>query len=88
MRRNVHDKPSRVWSSASLRKLERNVALFSHRQFALVQAARWIGAPALKAQHLASDAASLNILGHEPTHPETPVIALWNVASRSPPNNQ
>jgi probable phosphoglycerate mutase len=88
VRRNVHDQPSRVWSSGSLRTLEGNVALFSHGQFGRVLAARWIGAPALEGQRVALDATSLSILGHEPPHPETPVIALWNAASRSLPNNQ
>jgi probable phosphoglycerate mutase len=57
-------------------------------QFGRVLAARWIGAPVLEAQHFALDAASLSILGHEPPHPETPVVALWNAAPRSLPNSQ
>jgi len=68
---------------ARLRTFRGKVALFSHGQFGRVLAARWIGAPVLEGQHLALDAASLSILGHEPHHPETPVIALWNAAPRS-----
>jgi probable phosphoglycerate mutase len=85
---NVHDQPSRIWSSASLRKLGRNVAQFSHGQFGRVLAARWIGAPVLEERHLALDVASLSILGHESPHPETLVVALWSAAPRSLPNNQ
>jgi probable phosphoglycerate mutase len=85
---NVHDQPSRIWSSASLRKLGRNVAQFSHGQFGRVLAARWIGAPVFEGQHLALHGASLGILGHEPHHPETPVIALWNAAPQFLPHIQ
>jgi probable phosphoglycerate mutase len=88
VRRNVHDQPSRVCSSATLRTLEGNVALFSHSQFGRVLAARWIGAPVLEGRHLAFDATSLSVLGHEPPHPETPVVALCNAAPRSLHNNQ
>jgi probable phosphoglycerate mutase len=73
---------------ARLRTLERNVALFSHGHFGRALAARWIGAPALEGRHLALDPASLSILGHEPPHPDTPVIALWNAAPRSLANSQ
>jgi probable phosphoglycerate mutase len=73
---------------ARLRTFDGNVALFSHGEFGRVLAARWIGAPVLEGQHLALDAASLSILGHEPPHPATPVIALWNAAPRSLTNNK
>jgi probable phosphoglycerate mutase len=73
---------------ARLRTLERNVALFSHGQFGRVLAARWIGAPVFEGQHLALHGASLGILGHEPHHPETPVIALWNAAPQFLPHIQ
>jgi broad specificity phosphatase PhoE len=63
---------------ARLRPLHGNVALFSHGQFGRVLAARWIGMPATTGQHFALDPASLSILGHEPSHPTVPVIALWN----------
>jgi probable phosphoglycerate mutase len=39
---------------------------------------RWIGLPVIQAQHFGLGTASLSILGYEPSHPEMPVIALWN----------
>ena len=65
-----------------LHALEANTALFSHGQFSCVLAARWIGLPVVEAQHFALGTAALGILGHDPHHPEVPVIALWNAASR------
>ena len=65
---------------ARLRALDGNIALFSHGEFGRVAAARWIGAPVLEGQNFALGTASLSILGYEPPHPETPVIALWNAA--------
>src|SRR5271170_561263 len=53
-----------------------NVALFSHGEFGRVLPARWIGATAVEGRHFALDTAFLSILGYEPSHPETPVIAL------------
>lgn len=67
---------------ARLRTLEGNIALFSHGEFGRVVSARWIGAPVLEGQNFALGTASLGILGYEPRHPETPVIALWNAAPR------
>ena len=64
-------------SRGELQGLEGNVALFSHRQFGCVLAARWIGLPAVEGQHFALGPASLSILGHEASHPGTRVIALW-----------
>jgi broad specificity phosphatase PhoE len=55
-----------------------NVALFSHGHFGLVLAARWIGLPVVEGQHFSLDTASLNILNHNPAHPEIRVIGLWN----------
>lgn len=72
---------------ARLLALDGNVALFSHGQFGCVLAARWIGVPAVEGQHFALGAASLGILGHEPSHPAVRVIALWNAtpAVEAPP---
>ena len=70
---------------ARLRTLEGNIALFSHGEFGRVVSARWIGAPVLEGQNFALDTASLSILGYEPPHPETSVVALWNAAPRSLP---
>jgi probable phosphoglycerate mutase len=58
--------------------MDGNIALFSHGEFGLVLAARWIGLPLITGQHLLLDTASLNILTFSPSHPEVRVIALWN----------
>lgn len=58
-----------------------DVALFSHGQFGLVLAARWIGLEVTWARHLSIDPASMGLLRFDPDHPETPVIALWNMPS-------
>ena len=68
---------------AKLQGLGGNVALFSHRHFGCVLAARWIGLPAVEGQHFALGPASLSILGHEASHPKTRVIALWNTVPAS-----
>ena len=70
---------------ARLRTLEGNIALFSHGELGRVMPARWIGAPVLEGQNFALGTASLSILGYEPPHPETSVVALWNAAPRSLP---
>jgi broad specificity phosphatase PhoE len=61
-----------------LRNLNGNVALFSHGQFGGVLAARWIGLPAVNAQHFPLHTASLSIFGYALHHPKVPVVALWN----------
>jgi probable phosphoglycerate mutase len=58
--------------------LDGAVALFSHGQFGLVLAARWIGLAVVEGQHLLLGTASLGILGCNPAHPAMRVIALWN----------
>ena len=57
-----------------------NVALFSHGQFGAVLAARWIGLPVIKGQHLLLGPASLSILGNNPSHPDVRMISLWNAS--------
>lgn len=61
-----------------LRGQSGDVALFTHGHFGRVLAARWIGAPVLLGEHFTLGVASLSILGFDPSHPETPTIALWN----------
>ncbi len=63
---------------ARLRSLDGNVALFTHGHFGCALAARWIDLPVIEGQHLLLSTASVSILGHHPTHPEVPVISLWN----------
>ncbi len=72
----VHDRADRL--IARLSPVGGNVALFSHGQFALALAARWIALPVIEAQHFSIDTASLGILSSNPAHPEVRVIALWN----------
>lgn len=67
---------------ARLRGMEGNVALYSHGQFGSVLAVRWIGLPVVDGQYFHLDAASLSILGWDLTHPDVPVIALWNETPR------
>ena len=66
-----------------LRAVDGNVALFSHGHFGRVLAARWLGLPVTDAQKFLLGTASLSILGSEPSHPEVPVIALWNSRSEA-----
>jgi len=63
---------------ARLRARDGNVALFTHGHFGCVLAARWIDLPVIEGQHLLLSTASVSFLGHHPTHPEVPVIAMWN----------
>jgi broad specificity phosphatase PhoE len=58
--------------------MDGNVALFSHGEFGLALAARWIGLPVVEGQHFLLGTASLNIFSYNPTHPEARVITLWN----------
>jgi probable phosphoglycerate mutase len=68
---------------ARLRRLNGNIALFSHGQFGPSLAARWIGLPVVEAAHLYLDTASLSVLGTNPHHPEISIIRSWNIV---PPN--
>ena len=64
-----------------LRKLEGNIALFSHGHIGRVLAARWIGLPINQAQHFLLGTASLSILGFEHDRARMPAIVLWNSAA-------
>jgi len=66
---------------ARLRKLEGNIAIFSHAQLGRVLATRWIGLPVEQAQHFVLSTASLSILGYEHNLAEESAILLWNAAS-------
>jgi broad specificity phosphatase PhoE len=63
---------------ARLISYDGNVALFTHGHFGCALAARWIDLAVIEGQHLLLSTASVSILGHHPTHPEVPVISLWN----------
>lgn len=58
--------------------MDGNIALFSHGEFGLALAARWIGLPLVEGQHFLLGTASLGILSYNPAHPEMRVITLWN----------
>ena len=74
----VSDRADRV--IAILGDQQGNIALFSHGQFGCALAARWIGLPVIEGQHFLIDAASVSILGYNPSHPEVRVISMWNDA--------
>jgi probable phosphoglycerate mutase len=65
---------------ARLRTLTGNVALFTHGEFGLSLAVRWIGLKLAEGEHFLLGTASFGILGFNPAHPEVPVIARWNAA--------
>jgi broad specificity phosphatase PhoE len=68
-----------------LRKLQGNVALFSHGHMSCMLAARWMGLAVIEAQHLSLGTASLSILGYAANHPDVPVMLLWNATPRALP---
>ena len=65
---------------AHLCSMNGKIALFSHGEFGLALAARWIGLSLISGQHFLLDTASLNILSYNTAHPERRVIALWNAS--------
>src|SRR5436190_8635687 len=67
---------------ARLRKLNGNIALFSHGHLGRVLAARWIGLAVAQAQRFQLDTASISILCHESRNNDGPVIELWNSTLR------
>ncbi|MGO8671401.1 MAG: histidine phosphatase family protein [Capsulimonadaceae bacterium] len=68
---------------ARLRRLGGNIALFTHGHFGCILAMRWVELPIVEGRHFPLGTASLSILGYEPSHPDVPVIALWNAASHN-----
>jgi probable phosphoglycerate mutase len=65
----------------SLRRMDGNVALFTHGHFGRVLAARWIGLSIESAQHFLLDTASLSILSYQHNQQDHPAILLWNSSS-------
>jgi len=76
MSQQISDRADRLITH--FRKLNGNIALFSHCQFGCAFAARWIGLPVIDGQHFTLNTTSLSVLGYAPDHADTPVIALWN----------
>ncbi|MFN0194955.1 MAG: histidine phosphatase family protein [Aestuariivirga sp.] len=63
---------------ARLRKLEGDIAIFSHGHFGRVLAARWVGLEIECALHFLLGTASLSILGYGHQLATEPAIILWN----------
>jgi probable phosphoglycerate mutase len=61
-----------------LHRLGGTVALFSHGQFGVALAARWIELPLIEGQHFILHPASVSLLGTNPHHADRRVIELWN----------
>ena len=61
-----------------------SILLFSHGQFGRALAARWIGLPVAQGRRLATDAASIGLLGFEDAHPRRRVILRWNMPPAAP----
>ena len=72
----IRDRADRL--IARLRRLDGNIALFSHGQFGGVLATRWIGLAVDAAQHFPFGTASISIFAFDSHHPDVPIIALWN----------
>jgi len=76
----VSDRADRL--IARLRKMDGNVAVFSHGHFGRVLATRWIGLPVSEAEHFLLGTASVSIFGYDPHHPDVAVIERWNAISK------
>ena len=63
---------------ARLRRLEGNIAVFTHGHIGRALAVRWIGLPVAQAQHFPLGTSSLGVLGEDPHHGGLPVIERWN----------
>jgi probable phosphoglycerate mutase len=60
-----------------LRVCSGDVLIFAHRDLLRILAVRWVGLPAIEAQHFVLTTASLSILGYDHGLNQ-PVICLWN----------
>jgi len=69
---------------ARLTGLQGQVALFSHGQFGVALAVRWMGLALVAGQHFELHPASLSVLGYARHHPQTRVLALWNETAPVP----
>jgi probable phosphoglycerate mutase len=61
-----------------LHRMGGSVALFSHGQFGVALATRWIGLALIEGQHFTLHPASISLLGTHPQHQNRRVIELWN----------
>lgn len=64
-----------------LRKLDGNVALFTHGHFGRALAVRWIGLSVEYAERFLLETASLSILSYQHSNLAQPAISLWNSLS-------
>jgi len=71
---------------ARLSTMHGTVALFSHGQFGVALAVRWIGLALIEGQRFALHTASVSLLGTDPHHVDRRIIELWN-ERRTPPSN-
>lgn len=65
-----------------LRRLEGDVALFTHGHFGRALAVRWIGLPVEQARHFMLSTASISVLGYEHKLETDAAIILWNKGVR------
>lgn len=63
---------------ARLCRMQGTLALFSHGQFCVALATRWIGLALIEGQHFALNTASVSLLDLDGHHPDRRIIALWN----------
>jgi probable phosphoglycerate mutase len=63
---------------ARLDRMDGTVALFSHGQFGVALATRWIELPLIEGHHFTLHPASVSLLGTNPNHADRRVIELWN----------
>ena len=56
-----------------------SVALFSHGHFGTALIARWISLDISQARHFWLDTATISLLRHHPSHPETRILAALNL---------
>jgi len=59
-------------------RMDGTVALFSHGQFGVALATRWIELPLIEGHHFTMHPASVSLLGTNPHHADRRVIELWN----------
>jgi broad specificity phosphatase PhoE len=79
--RAVADRADRLL--ARLAQGNGTTALFSHGHFGSALGARWIALDIRMAQHFWLDTASLSILAHHPSRPQTRILARWNMVARA-----